>query len=428
MKKKKLTSIILSLLMVGGILSGCGTKNNDASSSDLKKGPIEINYWTPFSGGDGEYMQKMVEKFNTSQTDIKVKMLNNVWDDYYTKIRTSLVSKTAPDICIAHASHLAELNKTGMLSDINGFAKDAGLNWSDFAENPLKATMIGGVHIAIPNDTHALIMYYNTDYFKTAGLLDANGKIIMGQGPDGFIAMLEKLKTVLPSGAYPFVNSTDNICPFWMWYALYSQINGGGEFIKDKKAVFNNGQARKAAQVLVDLRDKGLWPKNISDASSYDLFKTGKAAVNFAGVWSTGNYESNKNLYFAAIPLPKIFDKQATWGDSHTFIIPKQADKDKQIAAAKFANWLTNDGIDWAGAGHVPSKTAVVQSSEFKALKYRPDYAEAIKTVNYYPQITNISGVTDSATTDFVAMMKGALTVDQTINKASEDINTILSK
>jgi multiple sugar transport system substrate-binding protein len=209
---------------------------------------------------------------------------------------------------------------------------------------------------------------------------------------------------------------------------LYSQIDGGGEFIKDNKAAFNNEPARKAAQVLVDLRDKGLWPKNISDESAYDLFKTGKAAVHFAGVWATGNYESNKDLHFAAVPLPKIFDKEATWGDSHTLIIPKQDNKEKEIAAAKFANWLTSDGIDWAAAGHVPSKTTVTESSEFKALKYRPDYAKAIETVNYYPQITNISGVTDAVIADFVAMMKGNLTVDQTINKAAEDVNAILAK
>lgn len=427
MKKKKLTSVILSLLMVGSIFTGCGAKN-DENSNTSKKEPIEINYWTPFSGGDGEYMQKMVDKFNTTQSEIKVNMLNNTWDDYYTKIRTSLVSKTAPDIAIAHASHLTELNKTGMLTNIDDFAKDAGLNWSDFAENPLKATVIDGVHVAIPNDTHALIMYYNIDHFKAAGLLDTNGNIIMEPGVNGFIAMLEKLKSVLPNDAFPFVSATDNVYPLWIWYALYSQMDGGGEFVVDNKAAFNNEQGRKAAQVLVDLKDKGLWPKNISDASSYDLFKTGKASVNFAGVWSTGNYENSSNLKFGAIPLPKLFDKNATWGDSHTFIIPKQDNKDKQVAATKFANWLTNDGVDWASAGHVPSKTKVIESTEFKALKYRPDYAKTIETVNYYPQIQSISGVTDSATAVFISMMKGDLTVEQAINKASEDINTILSK
>mgnify|MGYP001002059117 CR=1 FL=1 len=427
MKKVVGTFLCLTLLMMA--LSGCSSKQVESNPSpSSKKEVIELNYWTPLSGGDGDFMTSMVEKFNTSQTEIKVTLQNNVWADYYTKLRTSLVSDTAPDIAIAHASHLLELDKTGKLTNIDDFAKEAGVNWGDFAENPLKATIIDGKHVAIPNDTHCIIMYYNTDYFKTAGLLDENGKIIMDDGADGFIQMLEKVKAVLPAGAYPFVSATDNVCAFWNWYALYSQIDGGGEFIKDNKAAFNNEPARKAAQVLVDLRDKGLWPKNISDESAYDLFKTGKAAVHFAGVWATGNYESNKDLHFAAVPLPKIFDKEATWGDSHTLIIPKQDNKEKEIAAAKFANWLTSDGIDWAAAGHVPSKTTVTESSEFKALKYRPDYAKAIETVNYYPQITNISGVTDAVIADFVAMMKGNLTVDQTINKAAEDVNAILAK
>lgn len=423
---KKFICTLVSLLMVVSLFTGF-TSRVAAASTTTKKA-IEITYWTPFSGGDGDFMQKMVNKFNASQSEIKVKMLNNVWADYYTKLRTSLVSKTGPDIAIAHASHLAELYRTNTLSNINDFAKAAGINWNEFSKNPLKATIINGQHVAIPNDTHCIIMYYNVTYFKKAGLLDSKGKIIMKPGTEGFIQMLTKLKTILPSGTFPFVSATDNVYPFWLWYAFYSQVQGGGKFIVNNKAAFDNAQARKAAQFLVDLRDKGLWPKNVSDESSYDLFKTGKAAVNFAGVWSTGNYESNKNLKFAAIPLPKLFDKEATWGDSHTYIIPKQSNKDKQIAAAKFANWLTNDGIDWAGAGHVPSKTKVVESSQFKALKYRPDYAKAIKTVNYYPQVNNISGITDAAIADFVSMMKGDLTVDQTIKKAVEDVNAILSK
>lgn len=423
---KRIASVFLSLTLALTTMSGCGSTT--ATNSTAKKSVIELNYWTPLSGGDGEFMQKMVEKFNASQGDIKVKVQNNVWADYYTKLRTSLVSNTAPDIAIAHASHLPELYKTGKLTNVDDFAKDAGINWSDFSENPLKATVIDGKHVAIPNDTHCIIMYCNTDYFKAAGLLDANGKIIMGSDVNGFMETLEKLKKSMPAGSYPFVQATNNVCAFWTWFALYSQINGGGELVKDNKSAFNNDQARKAAQVLVDLRDKGLWPKNISDESAYDLFKTGKAAVNFAGVWATGNYESNKDLHFVAMPLPTIFDKQATWGDSHTLIIPKQSSKEKEVAAAKFANWLTSDGIDWATAGHVPSKQAVVESSEFKALKYRPDYAKAIQSANRYPQVSNVSGLVDTLTADFSAMMSGNLNVDQTIKKASEDINTLLSK
>ncbi len=116
------------------------------------------------------------------------------------------------------------------------------------------------------------------------------------------------------------------------------------------------------------------------------MFKFGYAATIFSGVWSTWYYEQNNKLDFGTTTIPQIFDKPATWGDSHTFILPKQPSKERQVAAAKFADWMTDHGTEWAVAGHIPSKKSVLRSNAYRKLKHRPSYAKVITSVNYFPQ------------------------------------------
>ena len=423
--KKSFLLFTTLLLALSVILSACAGANEgvgDNASNDV----VQLKYWVPFSGGDGEYMQQMVDAFNESHEDVQVEMLNIKWEEYYTKLRTSLVSKTAPDIAVAHASKLAELVPTGMVTDLSSLAEEAGVDWNTFSDNQLNATKLDGKHYAIPLDTHALVMYYNKDYLNEAGLLDENGQLKMDPSIDSFIDVLEELKKTLPGDIFPFVSNTSSVYPFWIWYSLYSQMDDSGTYIVDGKASFDNEAAKKALQVMVDIQEKGLWPENVTNG--YDLFKSGKAAINFAGVWATGNYEKNENLNFAAVPFPTLFDKPAAWGDSHTLIMPVQDNKEQQVAAAKFANWLAENGAMWAKAGHIPAKKDVLESEEYQSLKYRKDYAEAQSDVNYMPNHEKLWPVNDVIIKAFSELLNGNVSVEETIEKVEKEVNDVLEK
>ena len=66
----------------GFVLAGCG-----GSSTDLEKagtggksynGPkVSLAFWNGFTGGDGPYMQKLVDQFNSQEKNINVSM--NTW-------------------------------------------------------------------------------------------------------------------------------------------------------------------------------------------------------------------------------------------------------------------------------------------------------------------------------------------------------------
>ncbi|WP_455661724.1 ABC transporter substrate-binding protein [Pradoshia sp.] len=417
---KRLSFLVLGLILV---LAGCsgGSDSKSGANGDV----IKLSYWVPFSGSDGEFMQDMVKEFNSSQDEIEVEFMNNNWEDYYTKFKTSLVSNTAPDVAVAHVSRLGELLPTGKLESLDELAKDADLDWSTFADNQLEAVKRDGAHVAVPLDTHAVIMFYNKALLKDAGLLNEDGTIKMKAGADGFTDMLRALKTELPDGVSPMVIGSNNVFTFWIWHALISQQ--GSTYIQDGKVTIDTPEGKKAMNLIKTWLDEGLIQADVGD-NSYDIFKTQDAAVTFSGVWATGNFETEDSLDFAAVPFPQLFDQPGAWGDSHTIVVPKQKDKEKQVAAVKFADWLAENGQMWAKAGHVPVKPSVIESEEYKEMPYRSDYAKVMDDVNYMPENDQLTAINDAILESLVKINYGQSSVDKGLKEAQKKVEELNGK
>jgi multiple sugar transport system substrate-binding protein len=431
---KKTATILAAVLFASSVLAGCTTasKNEAASvkneSADKTASVVNLKYWVPFSGGDGDFMKAMVDKFNQSQQEIKVEMLNVKNEEYYTKLRTALVAKQGPDVSVAHVSKLPELVSTNALESLDDVAKEAGVDWSTFTPNILNSTVFDKKHMAIPLDTHAEIMFYNKKILNDAGLLDSNGKPKIGPGADGFMTFLKEIKAKVAADVMPLATTSNGNQPFWIWWTLYSQMDG--KMISDdgKKATINNEKSVKALQLMSNMVKEGYWPKNIKNGG--EIFTTGKAAISLNGVWFTGAAEQTKGLEFGAIPVPQLYDKKAVWGDSHTLVVPMQAKKDQKkfVAAVKFANWLADNGVMWSKAGHVPSKPALLSTPEFKAQPYRSDYVEIANYVSYIPNHEKAYLIGEVMRTNLDLLMNGQASAEDVLKKAEKEANELLAK
>jgi len=79
---------------VGGavLLSACGdsgpsdkvtgAQKNAAPAATAYTGPnVALAFWNGFTGGDGPFMKKLVDQFNTEHPNIKVSMNTYQWAD-----------------------------------------------------------------------------------------------------------------------------------------------------------------------------------------------------------------------------------------------------------------------------------------------------------------------------------------------------------
>ncbi|GLX66813.1 ABC transporter substrate-binding protein [Paenibacillus glycanilyticus] len=413
------------------ILTGCShNNNNEAASAERKASAIQLNYWTPFSGGDNLFMTEMVDEFNQEHEDIQVVQMNSRLDDYYSRLRTAILSGNAPDVAIIHASSLPQFVQNGYIEDLSRPAQEIGLDWNVYNKAIMKAALFQDKPYAVPLDTHVLVMYYNKTFLEQAGVLDAAGKPVISKGEAGFTKFLQTIKQAVPSDVAPLAQPSTRIDSVWLWWSLYNQIQGGGQFYNQKgsQAVFNNPAALKALRYVDGLYKSKLIPPNIPDA--FKLFNEGKAAVLITGVWATGALEKNDQLNFGVVPLPTIYDKPAAWADSHTLAIPTQHEMsaEKREAAMVFMKWLAEHGAKWAEAGHVPSESAILDTEAFKALNYRSDYAAAANAVALWPKNTKQHSFIEDIIKQFERMNYGQESPEQALQKAQNQINLELSK
>jgi multiple sugar transport system substrate-binding protein len=414
--------IPLSLLTIS-CSSQLDTQVDEAASNKLR-----ITFWSPFSGGDGQFMAELIQQYNNENQDhVKIDQINNNSGDYYTKLSTAIVTEEAPDIAIVHSAKYSQYAPAGFLTDLNALALEAGVNWQDFNQTILKSTVADEKHLGIPLDTHLEVMYYNKTWLKQAGLLDEKEKPVLMNGEDGFLQFLQKIRQHVPSGITPLAEPNVRIDSFWLWYSFYNQMNvDGGRFYTDdeKEAAIDNASALQSLNFVNSLYTQGLIVPNIND--SVQNFAKGNAAVLITGVWATGTFEKIPDLNFGVTKIPQIYDHPAAWGDSHTFSLPyhEKPDKKKQIAALKFANWVAAHGASWAKAGHIPAVKQAVQSPEFQSLKYRPDYASAADDVKYFPNHPRQGKMNEEIVREFEKMMVGQSTPQEVLRNAQRIINT----
>lgn len=339
------------------------------------KGPRVVTFWSLFTGGDGEFFDAIIDKFNATHTDIQMKTDTVKFDNYYTKLTAALAAGTAPDMVVIHQANLRNYVPNGQLLALDGYLSSMNAPLDDFVAAPLNACKTDGKLYALPLDVHPLIMYANTDLMKKAGITEL---------PKTMDELLSDAKAIEATGNMGI--ACDNTTAVYKAYTLtrlfFSMIyQQGGTFLTadNSKANFNNEYGIKALTALQDMVNEGVTPKGLDYDTSVNTFKLGEAGFHFNGVWATGTFESAQDLHFTAVPLPGLLGKPAAWTGSHTLAIPADKASDPQLVKDTLdcMLWITAHGEMWAKAGHIPTRTSVQESEAFKAMPYRSGYAAA---------------------------------------------------
>lgn len=391
-----------------------GTKGYDGPN-------VSLAFWNGFTGGDGSFMKKLVEKFNSEHKNIKVTMTVKPWADYYTQLPTAVQAGKGPQVGIMHVDSVATNAARKVIQPLDDVAKGLELTESDFAKVPWNAGIYKDVRYSIPLDVHPLGFFYNKDVLDKAGL-DAE-KPPMDN--DSYLDALDKLKAKGVQGhwASPFT--------FTGGYSLQSLVYqfGGSMYSDDAtKATWNSDQAVKAFTWWVDLIKKGYSPDKVAQDADLQALQNGKAAFNWNGIWCINTLKERSGLKWGVMRLPNIGGQDAAWAGSHQFVLPVQKTQDKNIDTASrvFINWISKQSLEWAKGGQVPARNSVRESSEFKALTEQAELAKQVDVLHFPPSIPGIGDVGaefDKAVNDIVL---GKKDIKSTLDTSVERANKVL--
>ncbi len=241
--KNKILLIALVALLATGMLFAQGAKEE-------KEGPLEITFWSLFTGGDGgEFFDAMVDEFNASQDEIVMKNDMVKFDNYYTKLTTALSAKTAPDVVVVHQGNLLNYVPSGSLLALDSYVDAAVL--ADFQKAPLDACRFDGKLYSLPFDVHPIVMYYNTDLLAEAGITE------VPESAQDFIDASLAVKQATGKWGGMAIDNTTGVYKAYTLSRLFMSMlaQQGGSLLTDDASAppaFNNAYGEKALVWLQD--------------------------------------------------------------------------------------------------------------------------------------------------------------------------------
>ena len=395
-----------------------------------------VTWWDFFGGGDGVRMKQMVGDFNEAHKGkIKIDATTLEWGTpFYSKVQTSAAVGEAPDIMTYHASRIPLAVKQGLLQEITADDwKTMGLGQSDYAPATWEAVSIDGKQYAVPLDTHPIVLYYNKDLLKKAGVLGDDGKPKGMDSRENFTATLKALKAAGVKFPLGSVTADGN----FMFRTIYSFMGQqDGELMTDGECLAGDSAKKleNALAVLSEWTKEGLQSTYTDYPATVALFTSGEAAMMINGVWEvptmTDLKKNGKLFDWGAVELPVIFNHPSTYADSHTFAIPANKGKDmspeKRAAVLEVMSWMSKNSLFWATAGHIPAYGPVTNSAEYKAMEPNHTYSSVTANMIFDPK-TPLAGVAgpifDVMSNFFVPTLNGEMEPA----KAVEEIKTGLA-
>lgn len=329
---------------------------------DAAKGQT-VEMWSPLTGSDGKFMTQLAQKFSSDKTanpqGITVRHVAN--GDYLKALTTAAAANKLPTMTVIRFDDIPAMAQRQVLKPLTpelfSIIGPQDLQ-QDFPAMLWSAGEYKGQRYTIPLDTHPLVMYYNKDMFKAAGLPDP------GQQPMSkadFEAAVAKLNTGGKMGwAIGTLFSSGTL------FTTILRQNGGSLVNQDgTKATYNSQQGVDALSYIRDMKQKYSPGLSGTGDPEFIAFQQGKAAIVFHGPWHISDAEKLPFAGFA--PIPQFGSKYAVWGGSHQLAITT-TDPAKQAAAACWMGWLSANSVQWAQAGQVPARTSQRMSPDLQKI------------------------------------------------------------
>lgn len=356
--------------------------------------PVELAYWNGFTGGDGPFMQQMVDQFMEENPDITVVPNTIQWADFYQRVPAAVNAGEGPDVGVMHLDQLATNAARNVIVPLDGVAEALELTADDFTKEVWDAGIYQDARYGIPLDVHSLAMYYNTEHFEAAGITEP---------PTDDASFMEALDKLQAAG-YETPFWMPSLWPSHLMFLSLTWQNGGEPYATDgTEATFGSPEAVEALEWQRAIIDNGYSPSDVAIDSQYVAFKNGETSITWDGIWQINDLEASGMAWDMA-PVPAIFDEQLFWANSHQFFMTKQAtaDENKAAAAQVFIAWMSEHSADWAGAGMIPARQSVRDEGALEGTRQAP-IADLIDNMRFLPPVPGIGTVQAEALEPAVA-------------------------
>lgn len=380
---KKMLSVLLATAMLAGVLAGCSGGSSSApaqqsapasaASAESEELTGTLKLWTHQNEPWDPAYQADIDKFTALHPGVTIEMESFPYQDFQSKLQTSLVSDDCADLYVIFGSWASQYMPTGALSKVpDELAKRMD---EDFYPSAKGGFTYDGAYYGLP-------LEYNIEY---GGML-VNKKLFDEKGlsyPTTW-AELEKIADevsvrngeLMDMRGFEFVGFDSQTNLF-----LSMILSNGGQYLEEDGKTLNltSPQAVDAMSKMLEYVKDREWTNldgitNYTEGGFSALFKD-RALMCMSGPWTvatgTESYglEYGKDFEYVALPQygeKNLFAAETGWG----VIVPEKS-KQKDLAW-KFVEFLAEP------ENLMAHNIACEQVPPCKSISSDPAYLEAM--------------------------------------------------
>lgn len=344
--------------------------------------PVELDFYYPVAVGGPvtKIIDQMAADFEKENPGIKVKPIYaGTYQESIVKALTAHKSGKPPHLAVLLSTDMFTLIDEDAIVPVDDLAGADGKAWlGGFYEAFMMNSRTGGKTWGVPFQRSTIVLYWNKELFKEAGLDPEKGP----KNWDEMVAFAKKLTKTDASGNVTQwgVKIPSSGFPYWLFQGLTTP-NGailmneaGNQTFYDKPEVV------EALQYWVDLSAKHkVMPGGVIEwgTTPKDFFEK-KAAMIWTTTGNLTNIRANAGFPFGVAMLPEKKRRGSPTGGGNFYVF-KNTSPEEKAASMKFIKWATSPqrAAQWSIAtGYVAVSPAAWDTPEMK--KYAQEVPQAL--------------------------------------------------
>jgi len=396
----------------------------------------EISFFYPVAVGGpiAKFIDGFVADFSKANPGIKVNPIYaGTYQETIVKALTAHKSGQPPVTSVLLSTDMFTLIDEDAIVPIDNFVKTADDKaWlNGFYKAFMMNSQTGGKTWGVPFQRSTVVMYYNKELFKEAGLDPNKPPTTWAELKDAATKLTKKDASgkvtqwgvQIPSSGFPY----------WLFQTLTTTndailANEAGNAVK-----FDDPKVIEALQYWVDLGKAGVHPPGVVEwgTTPKDFFEK-KVAIMYTTTGNLSNVKANAKFDFGVAMIPGNKRKGSPTGGGNFYIFKKSTPA-QQEAAFKFIKWVTEP--ERAALWSIETGYAGVSAASYgtDALKkYGQDFPPALVARDQLPvSVAEFSThdnqrVTKALNDGLQAALTGTKTPAQAMQDAQKEADRLL--
>jgi multiple sugar transport system substrate-binding protein len=416
MRKKFLTTALLSTLLVSGTLAGC---SSESSSSSDKKDQTTINVWA--MGEEAKSLPKISEEFEKENPNIDVKVQAIPWDQAHDKLLTAVASKKGPDVIQMGTTWIPEFASANALLDLKPYIKEyPEFDENNFYPGSIETTKYEDKVVGIPWYIDTRVLYYRTDLLKEVGY---------NEPPKTWDELRDAAKKLAKRGDNKYgisIDTNEQSLAF-----MFARQNGSKLLDEQNKPLFNQKEFVEAVEYLNSFFKDGSAPKDLGMDIVQAFRGDGIVPMFISGPWMVkiiNDQAPELKGKWATAVLPAKENNLSTLGGSNLSVFEYTKHKD---ASLKFVAFMSKPETQLKWLEMTNSLPATKEAWKDKALQDEPLYktfGQQLEHAKPMPMIKQFEEIAQTYLKSFEKIYRSNADVQKEMNEFNKKAEDILSK